>query len=60
MVRKSRQRSEIARFVALCDQAADHIAEAHKALYDSPEAAEQALAKLDEALDCLKDCDTRD
>ena len=59
MVRKSRQRSEIARFVALCDQAADHIADAHKALYDSPEEAERAIAKLDAALDCLKGCASR-
>lgn len=59
MTRKPKQQIETARFVALCDRAADHIANAHKALYRSPEAAERAIAQLDAALDCLRGCDSR-
>ena len=58
MVRKPIHATDVARVSALCDKAADHIAEAHRALHD-PEETERAIAKLDAALDCLRGCDPR-
>jgi len=59
VIRKPEHSASTAHLFALCDKAADLIAEAHRALADGPEEAEQAIANLDSALDCLKRCELK-
>ena len=59
MARKLNQRIQATQYVESCDQAADQIAEACRALSGPPEDVEHAIAKLEEALISLRGCDTR-
>ncbi len=53
------RRLETSHLTELCGLAADHLAMAHKALFEGPqEDAEEAISHLDAALTCLKQLDT--
>ncbi len=45
--------STIAKLTAMCEEAADHMAEAHKKLFGGKDSAEAAIDHLDSALQCL-------
>ncbi len=51
---KAKRASRITHLARLFDQAADHLAEAHKTLFSDPDKTETAIAHLDAALDCLR------
>jgi hypothetical protein len=57
MPRKTIQVETMTRLTTLCDEAADQMALAHKALHESPEKAAAAIAYMGAALDCLKRCE---
>lgn len=46
--------SKTLRLARMCQTAADHLSQAHQALFAGNDGAEAALAHLDAALDCLK------
>ncbi len=44
----------IAQLTRLCEQAADHMSQAHQKLFDGEEGGEEAIVHLDAALKCLR------
>ena len=51
---KAKQASKIMQLAKLFDEAADHLAQAHKTLFSEPDRTESAIEHLDSALACLK------
>lgn len=49
----------IAQLMLLCDEAADQMALAHKMLDAAPDKMDVAIAHMDAALACLKQCEAR-
>lgn len=45
------------RLISLCNQAADHLADANRVLNESPEDIAWAVARIGMALRCLRDCE---